>query len=82
MGKYLTKHGGKVSGFYNRTVSKAKEAAEYCNTISDSLSSDIFSNAERTGALVCSVHPIYAFSNKFTAYQNLTKVRGSTYRFY
>ena len=32
----------------------------------------IFSNWEETGAYVCSVHPIYAFSNKFTAYQNLT----------
>ena len=39
---------------------------------SGSLSSDIFSNWEETGAYVCSVHPIYAFSNKFTAYQNLT----------
>ena len=117
MGKYLTEHGGNVSGFYNRTVSAAKEAAEFCNTtyfqdldslievsdtllltvsdgaieelwdciaaknvkgkvvchFSGSLSSDIFSNTERTGALVCSIHPIYAFSNKFTAYQNLTK---------
>lgn len=117
MGKYLTEHGGNVSGFYNRTVSGAKETAEFCNTtyfqdldslievsdtlfltvsdgaieelwdciaaknvkgkvvchFSGSLSSDIFSNTERTGALVCSIHPIYAFSNKFTAYQNLTK---------
>lgn len=40
---------------------------------SGSLSSDIFSNKESTGAVVCSVHPIYAFSNKFTAYQNLTE---------
>lgn len=40
---------------------------------SGSLSSDIFSNKERAGVFVCSVHPIYAFSNKFTAYQNLTE---------
>ncbi|MCI8482712.1 MAG: DUF2520 domain-containing protein [Lachnospiraceae bacterium] len=39
---------------------------------SGSLSSDIFSNWRETGAVVCSIHPIYAFSNKFTAYQNLT----------
>lgn len=40
---------------------------------SGSLSSDIFSNKESAGVWVCSVHPIYAFTNKFTAYQNLTE---------
>lgn len=40
---------------------------------SGSLSSDIFSNKEHAGVSVCSVHPIYAFSNKFTAHQNLTE---------
>lgn len=39
---------------------------------SGSLSSDVFSDWEETGAWVCSIHPIYAFSNKFTAYKNLT----------
>jgi len=117
MGKYVTVHGGNVSGFYSRTVISAKEAAKFCNTtyytnldslievsdtlfltvtdgairelwdyiaaknvegkvichFSGSLSSDIFSNVKGTGAFVCSIHPIYAFSNKFTAYQNLTK---------
>lgn len=42
---------------------------------SGSLSSDVFSNWEETGALACSVHPIYAFSNKFTAYKNLTSAK-------
>ncbi|MCI8299502.1 MAG: DUF2520 domain-containing protein [Lachnospiraceae bacterium] len=44
---------------------------------SGSLSSDIFSDWERTGAEVCSIHPIYAFSNKFTAYKNLTTAKFS-----
>lgn len=117
MGKYIIVHGGKVQGFYSRTLENAQEAAKFCNTdyfkdldslievsdtlfitttdgaikdvwdciatknvkgkvichFSGSLSSDIFSNKESTGAVVCSVHPIYAFSNKFTAYQNLTE---------
>ncbi|MEG1947345.1 MAG: Rossmann-like and DUF2520 domain-containing protein [Lachnospiraceae bacterium] len=117
MGKYITEHGGSVSGFYSRTTDSAKEAAQFCNTnyfltldslievsdtlfittpdgeikkvwdciatknvngkvvghFSGSLSSDIFSNSEGTGAYVCSIHPIYAFSNKFTAYYNLTE---------
>ena len=41
---------------------------------SGSLSSDVFVSYEGTGASVCSVHPIYAFSNKFSAYQNFSKV--------
>lgn len=117
MGKYIVNHGGKVSGFYSRTTSSAKEAAQftavsYFKTLdsllevsdtlfitttdgaikeiwdciakkhvkgkvichfSGSLSSDVFSNVEEAGALACSIHPIYAFSNKFSAYQNLTK---------
>lgn len=40
---------------------------------SGSLSSDVFSNWGETGALVCSLHPIYAFSNKFNSYHNLTE---------
>lgn len=117
MGKYIIAHGGKIQGFYSRTIEHAKEAAQFCNTnyfkdldslievsdtlfittgdgaiknvwdciaaknvkgkvichFSGSLSSDIFSNKESAGVVVCSVHPIYAFSNKFTAYQNLTE---------
>lgn len=117
MGKYITIHGGNVSGFYNRTASSAMEAAQLCDTtfyedldslievsdtlfitttdraieeiwdciaaknvrgkvichFSGSLSSDIFSNRKRVGVYACSLHPIYAFSNKITAYQNLTE---------
>lgn len=117
MGKYIIAHGGKIQGFYSRTIEHAKEAAQFCNTnyfkdldslievsdtlfittsdgaiknvwdciaaknvkgkvichFSGSLSSDIFSNKESTGVVACSIHPIYAFSNKFTAYQNLTE---------
>ncbi len=117
MGKYVSCHGGSVSGFYSRTAVSAKEAAEFSGTgyfdnmdslieasdtlfiatvdeavagvwdciakknvkgkvvchFSGSLSSDVFSNWSETGAYVCSLHPIYAFSNKFTSYQNLTE---------
>lgn len=41
---------------------------------SGSLSSDVFKSYERTGASVCSVHPIYAFSNKYSAYEQFHKV--------
>lgn len=36
---------------------------------SGSLSSNVFSGIERTGAFGLSVHPMYAFSDKFTSYQ-------------
>lgn len=36
---------------------------------SGSLSSGIFSGIEETGAVGCSIHPMYAFSNRFTSYQ-------------
>lgn len=119
MGKYITAHGGTVTGFYSRTESSGKEAAQFTGTklfttldslieesdtlfitttdeaikaiwdciatknvkgkvichCSGSLSSDVFSNWEGTGAWVCSIHPIYAFSNKFTAYKKLTGVK-------
>ena len=42
---------------------------------SGSVSSDVFKSYERTGAKVCSVHPIYAFSNKYSAYEQFHKVR-------
>ncbi|MCH5267922.1 MAG: DUF2520 domain-containing protein [Lachnospiraceae bacterium] len=37
---------------------------------SGSLSSDIFSGIDKTGASGCSIHPMYAFSNRFTSYEN------------
>lgn len=40
---------------------------------SGSLSSDVFSNWREKGVFVCSLHPIYAFSNKFTSYKNLSE---------
>lgn len=41
---------------------------------SGSLSSDVFVSIEHFGAIACSIHPIYAFSNKFSAYKQFHKV--------
>lgn len=38
--------------------------------ISGSLSSEVFSGHENTGAYICSVHPAYAFSDRFSSYKN------------
>lgn len=41
---------------------------------SGSLSSAVFSGIDDTGAVGCSVHPMYAFSDKFTSYEQLNTV--------
>lgn len=42
---------------------------------SGSLSSDVFTGIENTGASACSVHPMSAFSDRFTSYRQLNHVR-------
>ena len=68
---FITTTDGEISGVWDCIAEKNVKGKVICH-FSGSLSSDIFSNWEETGAYVCSVPPIYAFSNKFTAYQNLT----------
>ena len=41
---------------------------------SGSLSSEVFSNREEKGVYACSLHPMYAFSDKFTSYLKLNPV--------
>lgn len=40
---------------------------------SGSLSCDVFSNKKETGAFACSIHPIYPFDDKFSAYLQFHK---------
>lgn len=68
---FLTTTDGEIVKVWDCIAEKNVKGKVICH-FSGSLSSDIFSNWEETGAYVCSVHPIYAFSSKFTAYQNLT----------
>lgn len=69
---FITTTDGAIKDIWDCIAKKNVKGKVICH-FSGSLSSDIFSNKESTGAVVCSVHPIYAFSNKFTAYQNLTE---------
>lgn len=41
---------------------------------SGSISSDVFTGAESYGAYVGSIHPVYAFSNRFDSYKNLKNI--------
>ena len=68
---FITTTDGEISKVWDCIAARNVEGKVVCH-FSGSLSSDVFSNWEATGALACSIHPIYAFSDKFTAYQNLT----------
>ena len=68
---FITTTDGEISKVWDCIAAKNVKGKVICH-FSGSLSSDVFSNWRETGAYVCSIHPIYAFSNKFTAYQNLT----------
>lgn len=69
---FITTTDGAIKEIWDCIAAKNVKGKVICH-FSGSLSSDIFSEKESTGVAVCSVHPIYAFSNKFTAYQNLTE---------
>lgn len=58
---------------WNRIRSLSIENKVICH-FSGSLSSDVFSHREQTGALCCSLHPMYAFSDRFTSYEKLNTV--------
>ncbi len=68
---FITTTDAEIGKVWDCIAGKNVKGKVICH-FSGSLSSDIFSNWEETGAYVCSVHPIYAFTDKFTAYQNLT----------
>ncbi|MCI9530793.1 MAG: DUF2520 domain-containing protein [Lachnospiraceae bacterium] len=67
---FITTTDGEIPKVWDCIAAKDVQGKVICH-FSGSLSSDVFSNWEETGAFACSVHPIYAFSDKFTAYLNL-----------
>ena len=71
---FLTVPDGAIEGVWDCITKFDLNRKIVCH-FSGSLSSDVFKSYERTGAKVCSVHPIYAFSNKYSAYQQFHKVR-------
>ncbi|MEY8391328.1 Rossmann-like and DUF2520 domain-containing protein [Lachnospiraceae bacterium 45-W7] len=73
---FITTTDGAIKTVWDCIATRNVKGKVICH-FSGSLSSDIFSDWERTGAEVCSIHPIYAFSNKFTAYKNLTAAKFS-----
>lgn len=69
---FITTTDGAIEEIWDCIAAKNVRGKVICH-FSGSLSSDIFSSKERSGVYACTLHPIYAFSNKITAYQNLTE---------
>lgn len=71
---FITTPDGMIAGVWDCITAFDLKGKIICH-FSGSLSSDVFYSREETGAAVCSIHPIYAFSNKYSAYQQFNKVR-------
>lgn len=117
LGKYFSINSINLSGYYSRSFTSSKQAAEFTDSkayenieeflnatdiifittpddmiltvwneiykyklqnkfichCSGSLSSKIFSNLNNSGAFGYSIHPIYAFSDRYNSYKNLNE---------
>ncbi|MCH5251505.1 MAG: prephenate dehydrogenase/arogenate dehydrogenase family protein [Lachnospiraceae bacterium] len=62
-----------ISEVWHRLAKESIQDKIICH-FSGSLSSVVFSDMEQTGAFGCSIHPMYAFSSKFTSYEKLNQV--------
>jgi predicted short-subunit dehydrogenase-like oxidoreductase (DUF2520 family) len=68
---FITTPDGEIKNAWNSLVQLGKDLSGYiiCH-FSGSLSSLVFSGAKATGASCCSIHPMYAFSDKYTSHLN------------
>ncbi len=67
---FLTTPDGEIGGVWDciRDARIGLQEKIICH-FSGSLSSNVFSGIEQTGAYGCSIHPMFAFNDKFTSYQ-------------
>lgn len=69
---FITTPDGCIREIWGCIAEKPIQGKIICH-FSGSLSSVVFSGMDKTGASGCSIHPMYAFSNKFTAYKKLNQ---------
>ncbi|MCR5793039.1 MAG: DUF2520 domain-containing protein [Lachnospiraceae bacterium] len=69
----ISTNDGAIGEVWN-LVRKYNLSNKIISHFSGSLSIDVFSNWEQTGCEVCSIHPMFAFSDKESAYQQLNHV--------
>lgn len=70
---FITTPDGCISQVWDQIAKYSEQRKIVCH-FSGSLSSAVFSNREEHDICACSLHPMYAFSDKFTSYQKLNQV--------
>lgn len=69
---FITTSDGAIGEVWDRIADYPLENKIICH-FSGSLSCDVFSDYGQTGAKACSVHPFFAFSDKYSTYQQFHK---------
>lgn len=67
---FVTTPDDAIAQVWEDVAGESMEGKIFCH-FSGSLSSAVFSNGRERGVSVCSIHPMYAFSSKFTSYEKL-----------
>lgn len=70
---FITTPDDTISHVWEAVAGESVQGKIFCH-FSGSLSSAVFSNGRERGVSVCSIHPMYAFSSKFTSYEQLKQV--------
>lgn len=70
---FLTTPDGVIQDVWENMAKMPMQGKIICH-FSGSLSSAVFSDREKAGVSGCSIHPMYAFSDKFTSHENLKSV--------
>lgn len=70
---FITTSDDAISQVWEAVAGESVQGKIFCH-FSGSLSSAVFSNGKERGVSVCSIHPMYAFSSKFTSYEKLNQV--------
>lgn len=69
---FMTTPDDTISQVWESVAGESIKGKIFCH-FSGSLSSAVFSNGKERGVSVCSLHPMYAFSSKFTSYKKLNQ---------
>lgn len=70
---FITTPDDSISEVWEKLWDYSMQSKTVCH-FSGSLSSVVFSRREEKGVYACSLHPMYAFSDKFTSYKKLNQV--------
>lgn len=70
---FITVNDSQIKNVWDCIDKNSLENKIICH-FSGSISSDVFADAESYGAYVGSVHPVYAFNNRFDSYKNMNGI--------